>query len=147
MTLKRFVLTTIVVIGWADFNLCVQFMRHIRLRFDDDYESCHYGGTLLMTNVNSLDTVSDWKDYRRIKLRLIVLLMGWVPFGVIIGALLPKVLHTYTPTYVLAIAYTLAIGYTWLQYGFYPCPKCGLTLRGRQLYCSTCPKCGNPINK
>jgi hypothetical protein len=99
-----------------------------------------------MTKMDGAE-VSEWKEYRRIKRRLIVLLVGWIPFGVIIGAVLPVVLHTYTPSYILAIVYMLTIGYTWLQYGFYTCPRCGLILRGRQFYRANCPQCDTPINK
>ena len=90
---------------------------------------------------------SEWNHYRQVKLRLIVLLLGWIPFGVLIGGPLPVVLHDYRPTYVLAIVYMLVIGWTWLQYGFYPCPGCGSALRGQQFYRKTCPTCSTVINR
>jgi hypothetical protein len=88
-----------------------------------------------------------WQDYRKVKLRLIVLLIGWIPFGILMGALVPVVLHSYAPSYVAAVVYVLFIGFSWLQYGLYPCPICGSSYRGRQLYREACPKCGTPINQ
>ena len=88
----------------------------------------------------------DWKGYRKIKHRLIVLLAGWIPFGIVDGGLLPLILHSYTASYVIALVYMIWTAVTWLQYGFYPCPSCGRTLRGAQLYRRTCPKCRVRIN-
>jgi hypothetical protein len=87
-----------------------------------------------------------WKEYRRIKLRLLILLFGWMPFGLLIGAALPVIFGSYEPTYVMAVVYVILMAYTALQYGLYPCPNCGTTYRGRQLYRRTCPQCGIPIN-
>jgi hypothetical protein len=91
-------------------------------------------------------TVS-WQDYRKVKLRLIVLLVDWIPFGILMGALVPVILHSYTPSYVGAVIYMLVIGFNWLRCGFYPCPVCGTSYRGSQLYRKTCAKCGTPINQ
>src|SRR5262245_54722302 len=90
---------------------------------------------------------ADWTDYRRTKHRLIILLIGWAPFGFLIGGFLPIIFNTYTPTYILAVIYMLLVGYYWLKYVFYPCPNCGLTYRGRQLHRGTCPRCGILINR
>jgi hypothetical protein len=83
---------------------------------------------------------------RKRTLTLIILLLCWIPFGAVIGILLPSIFHTFTITYMLAVAYTLYTGYVWLQYGFYSCPNCGLNYRGRQLWRRTCPKCSIEIN-
>jgi hypothetical protein len=88
----------------------------------------------------------DWSAYKQLKVRLIGLLACWIPFGALIGVLLPAILHTFTITYGLAAAYALYTGFVWLQYGFYSCPNCGLAYRGRQLWRRTCPKCGIEIN-
>jgi hypothetical protein len=89
---------------------------------------------------------SVWADYRNLKLRLLVLLVGWVPFGVLCGAAIPVIFGTYVPSYALALAYMLFAAYTWLMYVAYPCPKCGKSLRGRQLFWKTCKHCGLEIN-
>jgi uncharacterized membrane protein YfcA len=93
----------------------------------------------------TLDTVS-WTAYRRVKKRLLILLAGWLPFGFLVGWPLPYLLHSYMPTYVLALAYALFLLYSWLTYAFFSCPNCGNALRGRQLYRKTCPNCGTKIN-
>jgi hypothetical protein len=88
-----------------------------------------------------------WSEYRRIKHRLVILLFGWLPFGLILGAGLPVMFGTFTPSYVLATAYVIYTAFTFLQYGLYPCPNCGTTYRCRQLYRRTCPHCGVEIDK
>lgn len=88
-----------------------------------------------------------WKEYRRIKHRLLILIFGWIPFGVLCIAALPGIFGTYVPSYALALAYMVLLGYTLLQYQSYPCPNCGHSFRGRQLYRQTCPKCSEPINQ
>ena len=98
----------------------------------------------MLTNEQSLGI--DWSDYKRVKFRLIALVGCWIPFGAVIGILLPAVLHTFTITYGLAAAYALYTGFVWLQYVFYSCPNCGVVYRGRQLLRRTCPKCGTEIN-
>jgi hypothetical protein len=97
--------------------------------------------------LEGLVETDSWVQYKKVKGRLIALLLGWLPFGVLIGWPLPLLLRTFVPTYVLALLYALALGYSWLTYAFFSCPVCGQALRGRQLYRSTCPKCGTPINR
>ena len=88
-----------------------------------------------------------WAEYRRIKVRLLVLLFGWTPFGVLLGAGLPVIFGSYVPSYALAIAYALVLAYTFLQYMLYACPNCGHSFRGKQLRKKACPNCGIEINK
>ena len=90
---------------------------------------------------------SVWAEYRRLKLRFQVLLIGWLPFGVLCGAAIPAIIGTYIPSYALALAYGLFLLYTWFMYLGYPCPNCGKSLRGRQLFWKTCKHCGLEINK
>ena len=96
--------------------------------------------------INEQISSVDWSDYKRLKVRLIALLVCWLPFGALFGVLLPAVLHTFTITYGLAAAYALYTGFVWLQYALYSCPNCGIVYRGRQLWHRTCPKCGIEIN-
>jgi hypothetical protein len=88
-----------------------------------------------------------WNDYRRIKHRLLILIFGWMPFGLLCVAALPIIFGTYVPSYALAIAYMVLMAYTLLQYQLYPCPNCGHSFRGRQLYRRTCSHCSIPINQ
>ena len=90
---------------------------------------------------------SIWADYRHLKLRFLVLLIGWLPFGVVCGAAIPAIFGTYVPSYALALAYALFLLYTWLMYLCYPCPNCGKSLWGRQLFSKACKHCGLEINK
>jgi len=89
---------------------------------------------------------SVWADYRHLRLRLVVLLIGWVPFGVLCGAAIPVIVGMHVPSYALALAYLLFLAYTWLMYAFYPCPNCGKSLRGRQLFWKACKQCGLEID-
>jgi predicted RNA-binding Zn-ribbon protein involved in translation (DUF1610 family) len=89
----------------------------------------------------------NWAKYKTKKIRFIALLSGWLPFGVLIGWPLPLLLGNFILTYILAAVYALGSLYSWLTYAFFPCPNCGQSLRGRQLYRSTCPNCGILINK
>jgi predicted RNA-binding Zn-ribbon protein involved in translation (DUF1610 family) len=88
-----------------------------------------------------------WGKYRGIKLRLLVLLVGWIPFGLILGAALPAMFGSYVPSYALGVVYLLSLAYTFLQYALYPCPNCGASYRAKQLYQQKCPRCGVPINR
>ena len=88
-----------------------------------------------------------WGEYRRIKHRLLILIAGWIPFGVLCVVAIPGIFGTYVPCYALAITYMVLMAYTLLQYQLYPCPNCGATFRGCQIYRRTCPKCGIPINE
>ena len=106
--------------------------------------------TLLRQDGSAMqDTIgtNTWSEYKRIKLRFSLLFCGWLPFGVLIGWPLPNLLGTYVPTYCLALAYGLILLYCWLTYGFYSCPNCGESFRGRQFYRTTCPNCGVRINQ
>jgi ribosomal protein L37AE/L43A len=88
-----------------------------------------------------------WSEYRRIKHRLLILIFGWIPFGILSMVAVPGIFGTYVPCYALAIAYMVLWAYTLLQYQLYPCPNCGHSFRGRQIYLRTCPHCGIPINE
>jgi len=87
-----------------------------------------------------------WSGYRRIKLRLIILALGWMPFGVLLLEIssLNRRLESIT---FLMIAYWVYLIVTMLQYLSYRCPNCDVSLFGRQLYRRTCPGCGILINK
>ena len=88
-----------------------------------------------------------WNEYRHIKLMLLILTFGWIPFGIILGGVLPLLFRSYVPSYVLAVTYMIIFAYIALRFGLYPCPNCGASYLGRQLYRRTCPKCGVAINK
>ncbi len=88
-----------------------------------------------------------WTEYRRIKHRLLILIFGWMPFGLLCIVALPVIFGTQMPGTALVIAYMVFLAYTLLQFQLYPCPNCGHSFRGRQLYRRNCPKCGIPINE
>jgi hypothetical protein len=87
-----------------------------------------------------------WSEYRRIKHRFLFLLLGWFPFAIVMGKGLPPIIGTDVPSVVLIIAYMLFIAFMFLQYLLYPCPNCGTSYRGWQLYRRTCPHCGVEID-
>lgn len=87
-----------------------------------------------------------WKEYRRIKKLVLILVFGWLPFGFVLGQIVPQIFGTFVPAYALAMAYVLFLFITWLRYCLYLCPRCGTSFRGRQIYRKNCLKCGLPIN-
>ena len=90
---------------------------------------------------------AEWKEYQWIKKALLVLIFGWVPFGLLIGYILPALSGTYFATYVAAGLYGVALMILWLRYAFYGCPHCGTSLRGSQFYGKSCRNCGEIINR
>lgn len=92
------------------------------------------------------DFEDGWAAYRKIKARLLWLLLGWIPFGFIIGYILPEISGTFVPTYLAAGLYGIALMISWLQYVLYSCPHCGTVLRGTQFFLRRCRVCGEPIN-
>lgn len=88
-----------------------------------------------------------WAHYRRIKLRLILLMAGLVPFFVLILSPLPDAARTNTPSYVLAAIYLILTAIAWFQYGSYRCLHCRASYRGKQLFRNRCPRCGILINR
>jgi hypothetical protein len=91
--------------------------------------------------------LSRWKEYRRLRMTLLALICGWVPFGLLIGYVLPLLFGTYIATYVAAAMYGVALMVSWLRYAFYSCPSCGTSLRGSQFYREKCRECGELINR
>ena len=87
-----------------------------------------------------------WRGYRRIKLRLIILVLGWMPFGILLLEI-SSLNRRLEPITFLMIAYLVYMFVTMLQYLSYRCPNCDVSLFGRQLYRRTCPGCGILINK
>jgi len=92
------------------------------------------------------ETPKMWKEYRRIKLRLIILFLAWMPLGFLILKL-SSLNHRLEPVSLLLFAYMGYIGFTLIQVMTYRCPNCDTSLFGRRLYPRTCPGCGIPINK
>jgi hypothetical protein len=88
-----------------------------------------------------------WSEYRRIKLRLLIMVIGWLPFMILVVVAVPNIFGTYTPSFALALTYMVAMAYTLLMYLGYSCPNCGTSYKGRQLFHQTCHKCGLPINR
>lgn len=99
--------------------------------------------------MNELDAeyLSRWKEYRRLKETLLVLILGWIPFGLLIGYVLPKLSGAYVATYIAAAMYGIALMISWLRYALYSCPNCGASLRGSQFYRKQCRECGEIINR
>lgn len=89
---------------------------------------------------------SRWSAYWRVKTILLMLIFGWIPFGLFIGYVLPKLAGSYRATYVAAALYGIALMISWLRYAFQSCPNCGNSFRGSQLYRKNCRICGERIN-
>jgi hypothetical protein len=87
-----------------------------------------------------------WREYRRIKLRLIILALGWMPFVVVVLEV-STLNRRLEPITILMFPYLLYTMYVMLRFQLYRCPNCGVSLFVLQLYRRTCPGCGIPINK
>ena len=87
-----------------------------------------------------------WNEYRQIRLRLIILLIGWIPFALISVIASSVIFHSEELGYGASIAYMCFSAYTALKYLLYPCPQCGVLLAGKQLYRRSCPRCEVLIN-
>jgi hypothetical protein len=105
------------------------------------------------------DAPQMWREYRRIKLRLVVLISGWFPFGILVFGMssladslcefgLIKFSFVLGIINLVMAVFYMAFGMvTLFQYQGYRCPNCDVSFRGRQLYRRTCPGCGIPINR
>lgn len=87
-----------------------------------------------------------WREYQRIKLKLIILVLGWLPFGALLLEV-SSLNHVLEPVTFLLIPYMVFGTYTLLRFLLYRCPTCSVSFFGGQLHRRTCPKCGIPINK
>lgn len=88
-----------------------------------------------------------WAGYRRVKRRLIILALGWIPFGFLLLEIstLNRLLE---PITFLMVVYLVWLMVTLLQFETYRCPKCGVSLFLRlPLFPRKCAGCGIPINK
>ncbi len=74
-----------------------------------------------MTMIEQTQALNAWHEYRVLKMRLIVMFLGWIPFGVTLGIGSPVIFGSYKPAFFLALAYMIFFAYTWFMYGFYPC--------------------------
>jgi hypothetical protein len=99
-----------------------------------------------------------WKEYRRVKRRLIILVLGWVPFCLIFAGVSSLVYWLYKFglvklgfvleifNSVLSISYMVFVMITLMQYQLYRCPNCEASLWMQQIHRRTCRTCGIPIN-
>ena len=87
-----------------------------------------------------------WKRYRRIKLRLNLLLIAALPFSVFLMDVLPRAVHNNAASLALAACYLIFLTMTGVEYGLYRCIRCRKPLRGCQLFNDRCSRCGVLIN-
>jgi hypothetical protein len=99
-----------------------------------------------------------WKEYRRVKRRLIILVLGWLPFGFLIVGVASLVHWLYKigfvkfgfvlekSNFVLGISYMAFAMVTLFQYQLFRCPNCDVCLWMQQIHRRTCRNCGIPIN-
>lgn len=86
-----------------------------------------------------------WRTYRRVKRRLIVLALGWIPFGILILTIssLSRGLEIVS---IVIVAYALYLFYTLVQFELIRCPNCGVRLHIRRSF-RICGGCGIRINR
>ncbi len=100
-----------------------------------------------MTKQDEAASPELWAGYRRVKRRLIILALGWMPFGFLLLEI-STLNRRLEPVTFLLIAYMAYLFITLLQFETYRCPKCGASLFLRlQLFPRKCAGCGIPINK
>jgi len=86
-----------------------------------------------------------WRKYRRVKWRLIVLALGWIPFGVLVLEI-SSLSRGFEYVSLLSVVYTLYLFYTLVQFELIRCPNCGVRLHIRRSF-RTCGGCGIRINR
>jgi Cytochrome oxidase complex assembly protein 1 len=86
-----------------------------------------------------------WQKYRRAKWRLIVLALGWMPFGVLIWSIASLNRELELVSF-LIVVYALYLFYTLVQFELIRCPNCGVRLHFRRSF-RTCGGCGIGINR
>ena len=98
-----------------------------------------------MSVESDLDS-STWIEYRKIKRRLVILFICFVPFAYLDVAVLPNLIGTNVPSFALVIAYAIVMAYLFFKYAFYECPECGERYNGIPMPRKKCPKCGLAID-
>lgn len=85
-----------------------------------------------------------WRGYRRVKRRLIVLALGWIPFGVLVGKI-SSINQGFEYISFLIVLYALFLFFTLVQFQLIRCPNCGVRLHFRRSR-GKCGGCGIRIN-
>ena len=86
-----------------------------------------------------------WRKYRRVKRRLIVLALGWIPFGILILTI-SSLNREFEYVSIVTAIYLLYLFYTLVQFELIRCPNCGVRLHIRRSF-RTCGGCGIRINR
>ena len=82
----------------------------------------------------------EWREYRKIRLRALLVLLGYFPCMLAVGATLIVLLHfTAVAVVPFFLAYGLLMYVTFFQFFLWKCPRCGYTY-GRFRY--DCKQCG-----
>jgi hypothetical protein len=64
-----------------------------------------------------------WRKYRRVKWRLIVLALGWIPFGVLVLEI-SSLSRGFEYVSLLLVVYLLYLFYTLVEFELIRCPNC-----------------------
>jgi hypothetical protein len=86
-----------------------------------------------------------WRKYRRAKWRLIVLALGWIPFGVLVLEI-SSLSRGFEYASLFIVVYALYLFYTLVKFELIRCPNCGVRLHIRRSF-RTCGGCGIRINR
>jgi hypothetical protein len=87
-----------------------------------------------------------WREYRRIKLRLIILALGWMPFGFLLLEV-STLNRQLEPITLLMFPYFVYTMFILMRFQSYRCPNCGVSLFVGRFFRRTCKGCGIQINK
>ena len=66
-----------------------------------------------------------WTKYRRVKWRLIVLALGWIPFGVLVLEI-SSLSRGFEYASLFIVVYALYLFYTLVKFELIRCPNCGV---------------------
>src|SRR6266487_1046314 len=71
------------------------------------------------------DYGTQWREYRRLRNRFILMFAGWMPAGIFVAYLSDKLFRTFKPAFAWAFLWMGTLLYLHLRLQWWRCPRCG----------------------
>lgn len=86
-----------------------------------------------------------WKELRRVQSIFFMLCLLFAPGVFVLGIAFDKLFAASTPTFLVAVAWMVLIGFFGFRLALWPCPRCGRPFMLRWgLFAKRCPNCKLP---